>query len=127
MNIKVNGNEKYKSEIINNNIVESMESMRMTKGDQIEYLKNKVIALETEMHLKLILSCTILAGFLGIGFGLYFVAVNSYLFGVVLTFVSTLFMLYRILLLLQNQSTINKSESYEKLESIRETLDRKLK
>ena len=59
MNIKVNGNEKHKSEIIYNNIVESMEEMQMSKEEQIEYLKSKLSSMESQLHFNTILICTI--------------------------------------------------------------------
>ena len=46
LNIAISGEEKNKNEIIYNNIVEAMESLKMSKDDQIEYLKTKVSDME---------------------------------------------------------------------------------
>ena len=42
LNIAISGEEKNKNEIIYNNIVEAMETLKMSKDDQIEYLKTKL-------------------------------------------------------------------------------------
>ena len=42
MNIKIDGNEKSKSEIIYNNIVDTMDEMKLSKDDQLDYLKQKI-------------------------------------------------------------------------------------
>ena len=127
MNIKVNGNEKHKSEIIYNNIVESMEEMQMSKEEQIEYLKSKLSSMESQLHFNTILICTIFLGLLGIGLGLYFVAVDSYLLGISLSFGTLAVMLYRIFLLFKRQIIGNKNTNFDKLDTIQKMLNSKLK
>lgn len=127
MNITIHGTETNKSEIIYNNIVESMKELNLSEAEQIEYLKTKVTALETEMHQKLIMTCTILAGIIGIGLGLYFVAINQYFFGVVLSFGTMTLMLYRIYIILKQHMMIKKDANFDKIEQLRNMLNIRLK
>lgn len=127
MNITIHGTEKNKSEIIYNNIVETMKELNLSEAEQIEYLKTKVTALETEIHSKILMICTILAGIIGIGLGLYFVAINQYFFGIVLSFGTMAIMLYRIYVILKQHLLIKKDTNYEKIEQIRKMLHIRLK
>lgn len=127
MNIKITGEEKYKSEIVYNNLVDSMKEMKLSKDEQIEYLKSKLEAVETETHLKMVYICTILAGIIGVGFGLYFVAIDQYLFGTILAFGTLALMIYKLYLIIQTQNVVSKDENYDKIENLRKMLDMRLK
>lgn len=127
MNVKITGEEKNKSEIIYNNIVDTMEEMDLTKDEQVEYLKNKVASLEVEIHSKMILACTVLAGVVGIALGLYFVAIDQYLFGVVLSFGTLFMMLYKMHLTTKTSFSVRKDNNYDRIEKLRKMLNMKLK
>lgn len=127
MNITIHGTEKNKSEIIYNNIVETMKELNLSEAEQIEYLKTKVTALETEIHSKILMILTILAGIIGIGLGLYFVAINQYFFGIVLSFGTMAMMLYRIYVILKQHLLMKKDTNYEKIEQLRKMLHIRLK
>lgn len=127
MNITIQGTETNKSEIIYNNIVETMKELNLSEAEQIEYLKTKVTSLEVEIHQKFIMACTILAGIIGISLGLYFVAINQYFFGVILSFGTMAVMLYRIYVILKQHILIKKDSNYDKIEHLRSMLNMRLK
>lgn len=127
LNIVINGTEKNKSEIIYNNVVDNMNKMKLTKEQQIEYLKNKVAILENETKNKVSLWLTVFAGALGILLGLYFVAINLYWFGFILALGTFALMIYRIMLLFQTLATAKRDDNYDKIEHLREILNMRLK
>ena len=72
MNIKIDGNEKNKSEIIYNNIVDTMDEMKLSKDDQLDYLKQKISFMECEVKNRIKIVLTILIGMALVGFGIFF-------------------------------------------------------
>lgn len=127
MSILIRGNEKNKNEIIYNNIVDKMDEMNLTKEEQVEYLKSKVSILELETHNKVMMVLTILICFAFLGLGIYFVAIDFYAFGVILSFLSVCVLLVKIYQLLKSSMSITKPDNYDKIEHLREILNIRLK
>lgn len=127
MNIKISGTESNKNEIIYNNIVDTMKELELTDQEQIAYLKTKVTSLEVEVQQRIVMLCTVVAGMVGIGLGLYFVAIDQYLFGTILSFGTLGLMLYRIYLMFKNHVVVKKDDNYDKIEHLRSMLNMRLK
>ncbi|MCI8444799.1 MAG: hypothetical protein HFG15_00015 [Bacilli bacterium] len=127
MNIKISGTESNKNEIIYNNIVDTMKELELTDQEQIAYLKTKVTSLEVEVQQRIVMLCTVVAGMVGIGLGLYFVAIDQYLFGTILSFGTLGLMLYRIYLMFKNHAVVKKDDNYDKIEHLRSMLNMRLK
>ena len=49
LKIVINGNEKNKSEIVYNNLLNNMDSTDLSKDKQIDYLKSRINFLETNI------------------------------------------------------------------------------
>ena len=60
LNIAVSGDEKNKNEIVYNNIVDTMDKLKMTKQEQIDYLKLKITTLENEYQNNMIILITLI-------------------------------------------------------------------
>ena len=61
--VNIGGEEKNKSESVYNNVIDQMEDMKLTKAEQVQYLKTKVAALEVETRNKLTMWALIAIGF----------------------------------------------------------------
>ena len=127
ISILIRGNEKNKNEIICNNIVDKMDEMNLTKEDQVEYLKSKIAILELETHNKVNLMICILLCLIVLGLGIYFVAIDLYLFGVLVSFLSVFVLMFKMYQSFQTSMRISKPENYDKIEHLREILNMRLK
>ena len=83
LNIVINGEENSKSEIVYNNVI---KNMKLTKEEQVEYLKQKVSYLELEMKNRNLLLLLFLSSLLGMGFGAFLMFIDIYWLGVLFIF-----------------------------------------
>lgn len=127
ISILIRGNEKNKNEIIYNNIVDKMDEMNLSKDDQVEYLKSKISILESETHNKLSLMISILICLIMLGFGIYFVAIDLYLFGALISFLSVFVLMFKMYQSFKTSMNISKPDNYDKIEHLREILNMRLK
>lgn len=127
ISILIRGNEKNKNEIIYNNIVDKMDEMNLSKDDQVEYLKSKISILESETHNKLNLIISILVCLIMLGFGIYFVAIDLYLFGILISFLSVFVLMFKMYQSFKTSMNISKPDNYDKIEHLREILNMRLK
>ncbi len=127
ISILIRGNEKNKNEIIYNNIVDKMDEMNLSKDDQVEYLKSKISILESETHNKLSLMISILVCLIMLGFGIYFVAIDLYLFGALISFLSVFVLMFKMYQSFKTSMNISKPDNYDKIEHLREILNMRLK
>ena len=127
INILIRGTEKNKNEIIYNNIVDKMDEMNLSKEDQVEYLKSKISILESETHNKLNLMLSILVCFIMLGFGIYFVATDLYLFGTLIVLLSVFILMFKMYQYFKTSMNISKPDNYDKIEHLREILNMRLK
>ena len=63
LKIVINGNEKNKSEIVYNNLLNNMDSTDISKDKQIDYLKSRINFLETNIKSKALLTLIVLINF----------------------------------------------------------------
>ena len=127
ISILIRGTEKNKNEIIYNNIVDKMDEMNLSKEDQVEYLKSKISILESETHNKLTLMLSILVCFIMLGFGIYFVATDLYLFGTLIVLLSVFILMFKMYQYFKTSMNISKPDNYDKIEHLREILNMRLK
>ncbi len=126
LNIAISGEEKNKNEIIYNNIVDAMDNLKMTKEEQIEYLKTKVSSMESDYQNNIAIFITIVISFLLLGLGLYLVATEQVLLGVILVLIAFSLAITKLLLTLRKYTSI-RSKKYIELESLRNNLNSILK
>lgn len=127
ISILIRGNEKNKNEIIYNNIVDKMDEMNLSKDDQVEYLKSKISILESETNNKLSLMISILVCLIILGVGIYFVAIDLYLFGALVAFLSVFVLMFKMYQSFKTSMNISKPDNYDKIEHLREILNMRLK
>lgn len=126
LNIAISGEEKNKNEIIYNNIVEAMDNLQMSKEDQIEYLKTKVSSMESEYQNNIAILVVLVISALLLGLGLYLVATEQVVLGVILVLISFILSVAKLLLTLKKYTSI-RSKKYVELESLRNNLNSILK
>lgn len=126
LNIAISGEEKNKNEIIYNNIVEAMESLKMSKDDQIEYLKTKVSDMEHQYQNNILILVILVISTLLLCLGLYLVATDEFLLGVILSFIGFALAITKLLTTIKKDNAI-RNKKYMKLESLKNSLSSLLK
>lgn len=126
LNIAISGEEKNKNEIIYNNIVEAMEHLKMSKDDQIEYLKTKVSNMEHEYQNNVMILIVLVISFMLVCLGLYLVATDEFVLGVILTFIGFGLSIIKLLTTIRKNNLI-RNKKYIELESLRDSLSSLLK
>lgn len=127
VSILIRGNEKNKNEIIYNNIIDKMNEMKLSKDDQVEYLKSKISILELETHNKVSLMLSIMICLIFLGLGIYFVAIDVYLFGCFVSFLSVFILMFKMYQSFKISMSITKPDNYDRIEHLREILNQRLK
>ena len=126
LNIAINGDEKNRNEIVYNNVVGAMDNLKMSKDEQIEYLKTKVSTIESEYHSNLILLLLILLSIVLVSVGLYLVAIDLYILGTIITLVGFIIIAIKLLLTVRKNNII-RNKKYIEIESLRNNLSSVLK
>ena len=126
LNIAISGEEKNKNEIIYNNIVEAMETLKMSKDDQIEYLKTKVSNMEHQYHNNVMILIVLVISLMLMCLGLYLVATDEFLLGIILTFIGFALSIIKLLTTIRKNDVI-RNKKYIELESLRDSLSSILK
>lgn len=126
MNVNINGNEKNKNEIIYNNLIDSMNEMKMSKEDQIEYLKLKVANLESEARNKFLVGILLVSGIASLALGLYLMYIQLYLLGLIFILVSFIGMAWKLVSTAKNSMVI-RNNKYDEVEKLKNLLNSKLK
>lgn len=126
LNIAISGEEKNKNEIIYNNIVDAMDHLKMSKDDQIEYLKTKVSNMEHEYQNNIMILIVLVISFMLVCLGLYLVATNEFVLGVILTFIGFGLSIVKLLTTIRKNNLI-RNKKYIELESLRDSLSSLLK
>lgn len=126
MNITITGEEKNKNEIIYNNVVDAMDNLKMTKDEQIEYLKTKVSNMENTYQSNIIILITLVISILLLGLGLYLVATDQILLGIALSILGFLVIVVKLLLTLKRYTSM-RTKKYIEIDSLKENLSSILK
>lgn len=124
INISITGEEKDKSEIVYNNII---ENMKLSKDQQVRYLKDKVTRLEVEMRNRMVSVILIILSILGMGFGIYFMTQNLYLLGSIIIIGTFVGVMIRFYFMYRSILRITRSMEFDKIEHLRRILSMRLK
>lgn len=126
MNIIITGEEKNKNEIIYNNVVDAMNNLKMTKDEQIEYLKTKVSNMENTYQSNIMILITLIISVLLLGLGLYLVATDQIFLGIVLVLLGFSVIVVKLLLTLRRYTSM-RTKKYIEIDSLKENLSSILK
>ena len=127
INIEINGDEKFKSEIVYNNIMNTMNEKNITKDEQIEYFKEKLTLLEASKKNTIKQVIIIIIGTVLLALGLFMTCIDFYTIGVIVSAVSFIATLICIIKFTGNYSYSLQSKKYEEIETLRKILDSKIK
>ena len=126
LNIAISGDEKNKNEIVNNNIIDAMSKLKMTKDEQIDYLKTKLTVVENEYQNNLMIIITLVISAIIMILGIYLLISNEYILGILFVFLGFGFMVYKLVKVLINDRKI-RNKKFIELESIRNSINSILK
>ena len=126
LNIAVSGDEKNKNEIVYNNVIDAMEKLKMSKNDQIDYLKMKLSTLETEYQNNMMILVTLILSLIIICVGIYLLITDDYILGVTFVIIGFGATVYKLVTTLLRDRKI-RNKRFMELESIRNSLDAILK
>ena len=123
--IKNEGKEKNKSEIVYNNVIDSMNDNKLTKDKQIEYLKERINYLETSMKNKIYIGLIIIINAIIFALGLLFMFIDIYVLGLI--FSITAFVLVILLLYFNKNTKPEIDMEFDSAEKLRKRINSKLK
>lgn len=127
IHIAINGDEKYKSEIVYNNVMNTMNDKNITKEDQVEYFKEKLTLLEASRKNALKQIIIIIVGLLVLSLGLFLTCISFYTLGIIFSVLSFMFTVILIIKFTNNNSYALQSKKYEEIETLRKIIDSKIK
>ncbi len=122
--ISINGDEKVKNEVVYNSL---MDNMNLSKEQQVKYLKDKVVHLEIEMKNQILADILILLSIIAICVGIYLMASDFFLSGVLLIAITFIFVVIRFILIYRKIHRLNKSAEFDRIEHLRKIMDNWLK
>lgn len=123
--ININKNDS-KSEILYDNIVSNMDSMKLNKDEQIEYLKTRVSILEQEQKKKYDFVILGLICLFSLIIGVTLLVLNFYTIGSIVVFMSCIYGIIKTYMLASVQKNFSL-DKYEEIEAIRKIISSKLK
>ena len=126
LNIAVSGDEKNRNEIVYNNVVDAMDKLKMSKSDQIDYLKMKITTLETEYQNNMMILITIILSLVLICIGIYLLITNDYILGISFVLIGFGVSIYKLIKTLMTDRKI-RNKKFMELEIIRNSLNNILK
>lgn len=126
INISINDKNETKSQVVYNNVLDSMEKSSMTKEEQLDYLKTRISYLEDSTKEKqLYLVCCIIFLII-LSLGIFLTVLKYVAFGtvlIVLAFFGNMYFTYRI----SKKYKKNNDNAYEEIDAIREVINSRLK
>ena len=123
VNIKKNDS---KSEILYDNIVFNMESMKLSKDEQIEYLKTRVSILEQENKKKYDFAILVLICLFSLIIGIALLILNFYTLGSLVVLGAAAYGIFKTYMLARKENKFSL-DKYEEVEAIRKIISSKLK
>lgn len=124
LNIYISGEENNKSEIVYNNVV---KNMKLSKDEQVEYLRTKVTQLELEMKNRKLITILLLISLFGLGFGLFLMVLNIYWLGIIVVFGTFFGVAIKAYIMYKNMIKMVRTSEYDKVEKLRQMLNLRLK
>lgn len=123
--VNINKNNS-KSEILYDNIVTNMESMKLNKDEQIEYLKTRISILEQENKKKYDFIILGLICLFSLIIGIALLILNFYTLGSFVIFFSCIYGIIKTYMLASKENKFSL-DKYEEVEAIRKIISSKLK
>jgi hypothetical protein len=124
INISINGDENNRSEIVYNNII---SNLNLTSEEQVKYLKNKAALLELELKNRKLTTLLCIISIIGISFGIGLLAQDLYILGSLFIIITFIGVILRFSLMYKSMIENTKSKEFEKIESLKNILEEKLK
>ena len=122
IDITINGNEKSKSEIVYNNVMNNLDDK-----EKVKYLKSKVTTLELEMKNRLVALILILCTIVGFSIGIYFLALDLFVLGTVVIFLTFIAVMIRFYMMYKSILKVTHNIEFDKAEQLRKMLNDRLK
>ena len=126
LNIAISGDEKNKNEIVYNNIVDTMDKLKMTKQEQIDYLKLKITTLENEYQNNITILVTLVLSTVLLCIGIYLLVTNDYALGIIFVLLAFILTVFKLIKTLAHDRKI-RNKKFVELESLRNNLNAILK
>ncbi len=126
INISINDKSETKSQVVYNNVLDSMEKSSMSKDEQLDYLKTRISYLEDSTREKQFYFVCGLIFLIILSLGIFLIVLNYVTFGailIVLSFFSNMYFTYRI----AKKYKRNDDNAYEEIDAIREIINSRLK
>lgn len=126
INISINDKNETKSQVVYNNVLDSMEKSSMTKEEQLDYLKARISYLEDSTKEKQLYLVSGLIFLIILSLGIFLTVLKYVTFGtilIVLAFFGNMFFTYRI----AKKYKRNNDNAYEEIDAIREVINSRLK
>lgn len=127
LKIVINGNEKNKSEIVYNNLLNNMDSSEVSKDKQIAYLKSRINFLETNIKSKVLLTLIVLINFVILCLGIFFICINYKILGTIVSIISFISIIISLTKFYKTYNNIEMQNDFNELDSLRKILNSKLK
>ena len=127
VNISINGDEKYKSEIVYNNIMNTMDEKNISKEEQLNYFKEKLTLVEAAKKNTIKQVLIIIAGLVVLVFGIFLTCINFYTLGIIFTLLSFFATILVIIKFTNNTPYTIQSKKFEEIETLRKIIDSKIK
>ena len=122
IDITINGNEKSKSEIVYNNVMNNLDDK-----EKVKYLQSKVTTLELEMKNRLVALILILCTIVGFSIGIYFLALDLFVLGTVVIFLTFITVMIRFYMMYKSILKVTHNIEFDKAEQLRKMLNDRLK
>ncbi len=126
LNIAISGDEKNKNEIVYKNIIDAMNKQKMSKDEQIEYLKTKLTSLENEYQSNVVILITLAIAVVILAVGLYLLITDEYVLGIVFVLLAFFISIYKLITSSQKDKRF-KNKKYMELETLRKNINSILK
>lgn len=126
LNIAISGDEKNKNEIVYKNIIDAMNKQKMSKDEQIEYLKTKLTSLENEYQSNVVILITLAIAVVILVVGLYLLITDEYVLGIVFVLLAFFISIYKLITSSQKDKRF-KNKKYMELETLRKNINSILK
>lgn len=122
IDISINGNEKSKNEIVYNNVMNNL-----SEKEKVKYLQSKVTTLELEMKNRLVALILILCTIVGFSIGIYFLALDLFVLGTVVIFLTFITVMIRFYMMYKAILKVTHNMEFDKIEQLKRSIDKRLK
>ena len=103
-----------------------MNKQKMSKDEQIEYLKNKLTTLENEYQSNVVILITLAIAVIILAVGLYLLITDEYVLGIIFVLLAFFISIYKLITSSQKDKRF-KNKKYMELETLRKNINSILK